>query len=154
MGYAFINALSKSLVSGQDHFSSPGIRFKSAAAILVVVQRLYSYNTCSCDRTSSPGYYTCRETLSWLAVKAGECSCWPGKLIFTGVINRIFLLTLAGEFSNLLLLLRWAYSNKKWKIITLLYEKVKNHYFFVLKSEKSLPFCIEKWQIFTYMYVK
>ena len=68
----------------------------------------------------------------------------------TVVMNRILLLTLAGEFSNLLLLLTGALSNKKWQIITFSYEKVKIEYFFMLKSDKSLLFHIEKWQIFTY----
>ena len=39
---------------------------------------------------------------------------------------------------------------KKFKIITILYEKVKIHYFFELKNEKSLLFHVEKWKIFTY----
>ena len=93
----------------------------------------------SCGRTSSPGYCTCRGPLSWRAVKAGEWSYLPGKLMFAGVINRILLLTLAGEFPNLLLLLTWASSNKKmwillsrmkkWQIIAFSYWKLANRYF-------------------------
>ena len=101
-----------------------------------------------CGQTSSPVCCTCRGNLRWRAVKAGEGSYWPGKLFFAGFINRIILLTLAGEFSNLLLQLTGAFSNKKWKIITISYEKVKNCYFFVLKSKKLLLFHTEKWQIF------
>ena len=59
-------------------------------------------------------------------------------------------MTLAGDFSNLLLQLRGASKYKKRKIVTFSYEKVKYHYFFVLKSEKSLLFRIKKLQIFTY----
>ena len=93
-----------------------------------------------CGRTSSPGYCTCRGPLSWRAVKAGECSYWLGKLIFAGVINRILLLTLAGEFSNLYC--NWEglpVTKIDIKFFTFSYEKVKNHYryFFVLKSDKS-----------------
>ena len=87
----------------------------------------------SCSQATSPGCYTCLGKWSWRAVTAGEGSHWPRKLIFAGVINRIILLTLSREFSNLLLPLR-----------------VKNHYFLVWKSEESLLFRVEKWQILTY----
>ena len=93
-----------------------------------------------CGQTTAPGCCTCWGLLRWRAVKAREGSYWPGKLIFANVINRIIILTLAGEFSNLLLQLTGAFGNKKWKIITILYKKVKIHYFYVLKSEKSLFF--------------
>ena len=86
-----------------------------------------------CSQATSPGCYTCLGKWSWRAVTAGEGSHWPRKLIFAGVINRIILLTLSREFSNLLLPLR-----------------VKNHYFLVWKSEESLLFRVEKWQILTY----
>ena len=79
----------------------------------------------SCGRTTSPGCCTCRVTLCWQAVKAGECFFWPGKLNFVGFIHRILLLTLPGEFSNLLLLLIGASSNRKCECN-----------FFVWKSDK------------------
>ena len=107
-----------------------------------------------CGQTTAPGHCTCWGKLHWGAVKAGEESYRPGKLLFAGVINRILLFTLAGEFSNCLLLLRGAFSNKKWQIITFSYEKVKVHYFFLLKSEISLLFRIVKWQIFTFRIIK
>ena len=66
-----------------------------------------------CGRTTAPGFCTCRGKLRWRAVKAGEESYSPGKLLFAGVINWIIFFTLAREFSNLLLQLRGASSNKK-----------------------------------------
>ena len=134
---------------GQRHFSSPGIRFKTTAAILAIVQRLFSYSITlaadfsSCGWTTPLGCCTCWGPLRWWAVKAREWSYWPWNLIFAGVINQIILLTFAGEFSNLLLLLTRAFSNKKWQIITFSYEKVKNHYFFLFKIEKSLLFVLK-----------
>ena len=74
---------------------------------------------------------------------AGEVSYWPGKLIFTGVINRIILLTLAGEFPIFYC---------KWE--GLLVTKSEKQYFFVWKSEKSLLFRVEKWKIVTFLYWK
>ena len=101
-----------------------------------------------CGKTTAPGYCTCRGPLRWRAVKSREGSYWLGKLFFVGFINRIILLTLAREFSYLLLQLTWAFSNKKWKIIIVLYKKVKiytfsckkvkNRYYFIYKSDKSL----------------
>ena len=118
--------------------------YNSSLAITLAVE--FSY----CSQANSPGCYTCRGKLCWRAVKAGDGSYSPGKLLFAGVVNWILLLTLAGEFSNRLLLVIGAYINKKWQIITFSYEKVKIHYYFVLNSEKSLLFRKEKWQIFTY----
>ena len=100
--------LAKALCQAGD-FSLPrgslltAIKFKTAAGILAVGQRLLRYNTWaadlwSCGRTTSPGYRTCRGTLCWRTVKAGEGSYWPGKLVFAGVLR---LLRLAGKFSNL-----------------------------------------------------
>ena len=52
---------------------------------------------CCLLQTTAPGFCTCRGKLCWQAVKAGEDSYWPGKLIFAGVVNWILILTLAGE---------------------------------------------------------
>ena len=76
--------------------------------------------------------------LSFMTIIEFVGSYWLGNLIFAGVLNEILLFTLAGEFLNLLLLLTGNFRNKKFKIITISYEKVKIHYFFVLKSDKSL----------------
>ena len=141
-GLAFINALIKSLVAGwgpgctTDRGSDLKLQWQSwrwyNSSLALTLAGEFSF----CGQTTAPGYCTCRGPLHWRAVKAGEGSYWPGKLIFAGVINRIILLSLAGEFSNLLLHLTWAYSNKKWKIITILYKKWK-FILFVLKREKS-----------------
>ena len=149
-------------MAGRGRFSSlradysPGIRFKTAAAIMVVVQPLLSNNTClqisaPAVRQILPAVFSCRGTLSWWAVKAWDCSYWLGKLIFAGVINRILLFTLAGEFlKKNLLLLKGAYS-KKMTNHYFLCEKVKNHYFFMLKSDKLLLFRLEKCQILNFL---
>ena len=119
------------LLPGADY--SPGIRFKATAAILAVGQRLLSYNTITprifdpAVGPSAPGYYTFWGTFSWRAVKAG---C-PGNLIFASVINWILLLTLAGEFSNLLLVLTWIPEKKS------LSKK--------MQMDKLLLFRIKKW---------
>ena len=61
--------------------------------------------------------------------------------MFAGVINRILLLTLAGEFSNLLLILTGASSNRmihkflqKDVNLTFSYEKVKKKILFLIKK--------------------
>ena len=125
------------------------IRFKNTAAILAVVQRLLS--NISCRRL----LILHSDNSSWLlhlpghlVLAARECFYWPEKLIFAGVINRILLLTLAGELSNLLLLLTGGFQLQKDFNLTCLYEKVTNPNLFELKSDKMLVFCIAKWQIF------
>ena len=151
-------------MAGRGRFASPA-RTTDRGTDLKLLRRSWRWYNSSlaitlagefifCGQTTAPGRCTCRGILRWRAVKAGEESYRPGKLLFAGVINRILLFTLAGEFSNCLLLLRGAYSNNKWQIITFSYEKVKVHYFFLLKSENSLLFCILKWQIFTFRNIK
>ena len=138
-GQAFIKALSKSLVAGRGRFASLGCT-TDRETDLKLQQRSWRYDNASlaitlagefsfCGQTIGPGYCTCRGPLRWRAVKAGEGSYWPGKLFFAGFINQIILLTLAGEFSNLLLQLTGAFRNKKWKIITIWYTKVKIYTF-------------------------
>ena len=67
------------LLPGPDY--TPHIKFKTAAAILAVGQRLLCYNTCriflilrSDNCSSAPDYCTCRRPLCWRPVKAVECS--------------------------------------------------------------------------------
>ena len=149
-------------MSGRGRFSSPGLTTHRGSDLKVNRQSWRQYNASlaitlaadfsSCSRTTAPGCCTCRGPLSWQAAKAGEGSYWPGNLSFASVLNRILLLTLAGEFSNLLLQLRRASSNKKWQIITFPSEKEKNHYFFMLKSNKLLLFLTEKSNLFSYSY--
>ena len=79
------------------------------SSLAITLAREFSF----CGRTTAPGCCTCRGKLRWRAVKAGEESYSPGKLLFAGVINWIIFFTLAREFSNLLLQLRGASSNKK-----------------------------------------
>ena len=71
-----------------------------------------------------PGYCPCRHVLCWWAEKAGECSYWPG-----------------GIFQSCTMLLTGAV-------------KRCESYFFKWKRDKSLLFCIEKWQIVTLYYKK
>ena len=151
-------------MSGRGLFSSPGLTTHRGTDLKLQRRSWRLYNTSLaitlagefslCGQTTASGCCTCRGKLCWGAVLAGDGSYWPGKLIFAGVINWILLFTLAGEFSNCLLILRGAYSNNKWQIITFSYEKVKVHYFFLLKSENSLLFRILKWQIFTFRNIK
>ena len=108
------------LFPGADH--SPKIRFKTIAVILAVVQRLLSYNNCRGIQLLRSGNFSWLLHLPGKTEMAGSISrgLRPGKLIFASVINRILLLTLAGDFSNLLLQLRGASNNKKLNIITFL----------------------------------
>ena len=85
----------------------------------------------NCGQATSPGCHCFGGQQ-----QPGTASYWPGKLLFRySVINQIQLLTLARESSYLLLQLTGAISNKKWKLVSILHEKVKNHNFFILKSE-------------------
>ena len=149
-------------MSVRGRFSSPElrirslrIRFKTTAAILAVGHPYCSYNTCRGIQLLRSGNFF------WLLHLPGTAPYWLGKLIFTGVcINRILLLTLAGNFSKLLLQLGGSSSRKKWKIITFSYGKVKypsfllwkvkNLYFFVLKSDESLLIRKVKWILHSY----
>ena len=88
-GKAFISALSGRpgtfLLPGADY--SPGIRFKTTAAILAVVQRLLSYNTCR-------GFQLLRsDNFSWLLHLPGNIelvdSKSRGMLLMTGKIHLI-----------------------------------------------------------------
>ena len=64
----------------------------------------------------------------------------PGNLIFAGVISQILLLTLAGEFLNLLLLLTGASSNRM------------SHNF--VQKDVNLTFSSEKLNYVTFSYLK
>ena len=101
---------------GRGRFSSPG-RATDRGSYLKLQRRSWRYDNASlaltlagefsfCGQTTAPSYCTCRGLLRRRAVKAGEDSYSPGKLIFAGVITQILLLTLAGEFSNRLLQLK------------------------------------------------
>ena len=132
-----INALSKCLVLGQGRFIFPGHTYDRGSDL-----NRWSWRWCNSSLaiTLAGEFSYCSQ-----ATSSGCCTC-RGQLLLTGdahfrrcVINRILLLTLASDFFNLFLQLRGAFSNKQWKFIT-----------FLLKSEKSLLFHIEKWQIFTH----
>ena len=81
-GYAFINTLSKSLVAGRRHFSSPGLTTHRGSDLKLQRGSWQYYNASlaitlaadfsSCGRTTPPGCCTCRGWLRWRAVKAGE----------------------------------------------------------------------------------
>ena len=111
----------------------------SNSSLAITLAREFNF----CGQTTAPGYCTCRGPLHWRAVKAGEESCWLGNLIFAGVINRILVLTLAGEFSNILLLRTG-----------LLVTKCEKSLQFCVESEKLLLFCVEKWKINTFSHRK
>ena len=136
---------------GRGRFASPG-RTTDRGTDLKLQRQSWRYGNASLaitlagefwGQTTAPGYCTSQGPLCWQAVKAGESSYWPGKLLFAGVVNQVLLFTLAGDFSNCLMLMIEAYTVvlksdksllfriKKWKFITFLCWKVKNHYFFI-----------------------
>ena len=100
------------LLPGADY--SPGSDLNSTAAIMAVVQHLLSYNTCRRFQLlrSKNSFWLLH--LSGIFALAGSKSrgmlLLTGNLIFASVINQFILLTLAGKFSNLLLLLTGAFT--------------------------------------------
>ena len=99
-------------VAGRGRFSSLGLIMHRRSnlkllrqSLRYIGQRLLSYNTYC-------GFLILRsDNFSWLLHLPGNCFLFkpmlshsPGNFIFAHVINRILLLSLAGEFTNLLLL--------------------------------------------------
>ena len=136
-------------MAGRGRFSSPGIKFKTAAVILAVVHRLLSYNT-------SRGFQLLwSDIFSWLLHLPVTIELDSSKS------RRMLLLTGEAHFRrcykpNLTFDTCWgifksvtatgAFSHKKWRIITFSHERVKNHNFFMLKSDKSLLFVTKSYK--------
>ena len=131
------------------------IKFKTAGAILAVVQRLLSYNTCLGIQL------LVSDIFSWLLHLLGTIelvgSKSRGMLLLTGqahfcrcyTVNQILLWHLPGNFRIFYCYCQGLSATKKDKSL-LFYEKVKNYYFFVLKVTNRYFFAlkIEKLLIF------
>ena len=123
-------------------YYSPGIRFKTTAVILAVVLRLLSYNTCRGKQLLRPN------SCSWLLHLPGTAPTDRGSSFSPVLSTESYFSHLPGNFR--IFYCNWEgllvtkseksllFCMKKWNIITFSYWKVKNHYFFVLKSVKSL----------------
>ena len=123
---------------------TPGIRFKTAAAILAVGQRLLSYIACRGFMILQWDNSSRLLHLQGLIVLADSKS--RGMLLLTGESHflRCYKLSLSfdifcGIFESFTILLTRALFKQDVNL-TFSYEKMTNHYFFVLKSDKSLLF--------------
>ena len=93
-----------------------------------------------CGQTTAPGYCTWRGRLL-LTGEGHFRRCYKPNLTFD---------TCRGLFESFCA----TESNKKWKIITFSYKKVKYHYFFILKKWNIITFSCWKCKIVTFSYRK